>query len=274
MGYNFEMVKVQKRSKKKNIIAGNWKMNPNTREEAKEIFLTIRKKANKIEIFSNVKTIVCPPFVYISELSKLTAGPAGRKISIGAQDVFFKDTGPFTGEISASMLKDLGVEYVIIGHSERRALGETNELVFKKIVGAIKMNLQVIVCVGEKERDNHGDYMDFLKNQIKECFGALEKKDLAKVIVAYEPLWAIGRTDKQAMQPTQIHETVIFIRKNLSDLFDAEIANNVPILYGGSVTLENASSILKHGHVNGLLVGGESLHGQNFGEILKIASEV
>jgi len=246
--------------KNKILIVGNWKMNPNMVEKAKEIFSETKKVAKNLK---TVKVIVCPPFVYLNELEKT----ADRSFVLGAQDMFWEKTGSFTGEISSAMLKE--ESYVILGHSERRELGETDEMVAKKIISAIKANLKPILCVGEKTRDDHGEYLHFLRNQIINSLAGAPKNSLDKLVIAYEPVWAIGKSDDQAMKPGDIHETTIFIKKVLLEIFKQKKALLVPILYGGSVTHNNALEIITGGEVQGLLVGRESLNPKKFGELLK-----
>jgi triosephosphate isomerase len=245
----------------KKIIIANWKMNPQSLLEAKRIFNEIKKTAIKL---SKVKTIICPPFPYISNLK-----------SLGAQDLFYEEKGAYTGEISAGILKDLGVKYVIIGHSERRELGETNEIVNKKIKTALKSGLKVIMCVGEKERDSEGEYLNFIKDQINEGLKGIPRKLLTNIIIAYEPVWAISsHKSTKADNPESALRTAIFIRRMLLSIIGDQLARQVPILYGGSVDIKNAEQFLKEGGIQGLLVGSQSLIPKNFNEILKIADRI
>jgi triosephosphate isomerase (TIM) len=250
--------------KNKILIVANWKMNPETIEKAKEIFLGIKKTANNLK---NTKVVICSPFVYLSDLEKL----ADAKLILGAQDMFWEESGSFTGEISAGMLKK--ESYVILGHSERRDLGETDEMVSKKIISAIKADLKPILCVGEKERDVHGDYLLFLQKQIINSLNKLPKRFLEKLIIAYEPIWAIGKSGEEAMKPTDIHETSLFIKKVLAEIYEPKIALTVPIIYGGSVSYKNAKDIITLGEVQGLLVGHESLKIESFSDLLKNVSQ-
>lgn len=246
--------------KNKTLIVGNWKMNPDTAEKAKEIFLETKKV---VKALKNTKVVVCPPFIYLSGLEKLN----DSKIILGAQDMFWEKNGSFTGEISSEMLKGEG--YVILGHSERRELGETDEMISKKIISASQSGLVSILCVGEKERDIHGEYLHFLRAELINSLGKLPKSGLKQLVIAYEPIWAIGKTDNEAMKPTDIHETILFIKKVLAEIYDKKAALSVPILYGGSVNFNNAKEIITLGEVQGLLVGRESLNSKKFGELLK-----
>jgi triosephosphate isomerase (TIM) len=248
------------------LVIANWKMNPQSFDDADKLFTAVRKIATPLR---NVQTIICPPFVFISELYQ---SYSGSKVLFGAQDVFGELMGSFTGEISVGQLKDIGVEFVIVGHSERRTLGETNKEVNKKVRAVLKEGLQVILCIGERERDGHGEYLQLLKQQIDSAFQDVKNGELGKIIVAYEPIWAIGKTDEDAITPQKLHEMVLYIRKILVDHYNKEMALSVPIIYGGSVERENAEVLLKHGEADGFLVGHASLDANEFGDILKIAN--
>jgi len=244
--------------KKKYIIAGNWKMNPQTAEEAKRIATSVKKVAVKMK---KIETVACPPFVYADLVKTADA------FSLGAQDVYFEQAGSFTGEVSAEMLKSIGVKYVIVGHAERRKMGDTDEVVAQKLNAVIDAGLFPILCVGEKVRDEHGDYLAVLKAQIVASLGKLARKEVKNLVIAYEPLWAIGASS--AMTPADVHETTLFIKKVLSDTYGQEYALAVKILYGGSVTFKNARDIVVLGQVDGLLVGRESVNPEGFNLILK-----
>ena len=256
------------KNKMKKLIVGNWKMNPQNIQNAKEIFVAIRKTARDL---NKVKTVICPPFVFLAELSKLVNSD---RIATGGQNLFYEKDGSFTGEISASQLKSVGATYVIIGHSERRAMGETNEAVNKKVARALKEGLHVILCIGEHERDHAGHYLAFLKKELHECLVGVQKKNLSSVTIAYEPIWAIGKSEKDAMKPRDIHEMTIYIRKVLSDMFDAKSVSMVPVLYGGSVTSEISEPMFTEGQIDGLLIGRQSLDPEDFSEILKQANSL
>jgi triosephosphate isomerase len=248
--------------KNKLLIVGNWKMNPETAEKAKEIFRETQKVAKELK---NTKVVICPPFVYLSDLEKINAG----SVVMGAQDMFWEKSGSFTGEISPGMLKKEGEGYVILGHSERRELGETDLAVSKKINAALKIGLRVILCVGEKNRDEHGEYLHLLRAQIINSIGKLQKRYLAKLVIAYEPVWAIGKGEAEAMKPEDIHIMTIFIKKVLGEIYKSPKILEIPILYGGSVSHNNAKEIVALGEVQGLLIGRESLNPKKFGELLK-----
>ena len=250
--------------KKRNVVVANWKMNPETLLRAKEIFDEIRLSARSLR---NTDVVVCPPFPFLYPLAKLNAP---KNIFTGVQNVSSEIKGAFTGEVSAEMIKSLGAKFVIIGHSERRAMGESNEVVRKKLQTTFGADLIPILCIGENDRDKEGKYLEFIKNQIKECLMGLSKKDLVGIVIAYEPIWAIGRSYKEAMNPTDIHETVLFIRKIITETFGRDIAEGSKILYGGSAEAENAFEISNIGNVDGFLVGHASLKPE-FSEILSAA---
>jgi triosephosphate isomerase len=195
-------------------------------------------------------------------------------LKLGSQDVFWEEEGSYTGEISAKMLKNLGVEYVIIGHSERRRLGETDEAINKKIRQALKNHLKVIFCVGEFERDDENKYFQFVKNEISKGLDKVPTRLLKNLIVAYEPIWAISSVNKSgkarfnADTPENAQEMAIYIKRVLVSLF-GKIVQKSPVLYGGSVEAENAASFLKKEGIEGLLVGRASWSAKTFGELLK-----
>ncbi|PIT96894.1 triose-phosphate isomerase [Candidatus Campbellbacteria bacterium CG10_big_fil_rev_8_21_14_0_10_35_52] len=251
--------------KNKKLIVANWKMNPTTLAEAKKLFEGIKKTASKVR---NTQTVICPPSVYLSELKKFYFG---HKIAFGAQDVFWEKDGPYTGEQSPEMIKDIGAKYVIIGHSERRERGETNEMVNKKVIASLKEGLNVILCIGEKVRDLQALYLKFLEEEIRSALLGAQKKNIHNLIIAYEPIWAIGKTADNAIFPHQMHEMYIFIKKIITGFYDKKLAFSVPILYGGSVESYNAELLLTQGEADGFLVGHNSLNSSKFGEILKIA---
>lgn len=243
-------------------------MNPGTLEEVKKIVAGIKKTTAKIK---GVTAMVCPPFVYTQAVSKLNSG---KTFALGAQDVFYEVSGSYTGQISPLMLKNSGVTHVLIGHSEKRGLGDTDEIINKKLTLALKEELTVVLCIGEKERDVDGKYFEFLKDQLKNALNKVQKKNLAQLVIGYEPIWAIGKSDKEAMSGADMHEMAIFIRKTLSDLFGKEDVAMVPILYGGSVGPQNAGDLVSLGHIDGFVLGRQSLLPEGFSEILKIVEKI
>ncbi|OHB08308.1 MAG: triose-phosphate isomerase [Candidatus Zambryskibacteria bacterium RIFCSPLOWO2_02_FULL_38_13] len=251
--------------KRRDIVVANWKMSPETLIEAKKVFNSVRGLAKGIR---NTDIIICPPFPFLYPLLKLNHP---KNVFFGVQNIASEIKGAFTGEVSADMAKGIGTKFSIIGHSERRAMGESNEIIRKKLQVAFDTDLIPILCVGEKERDKDGNHLAFIKNQIKECLTGLHKKYLVGIIVAYEPIWAIGKSYKEAMTPTDIHETTLFIKKVIGELFGGDIAVGSKILYGGSVEAENAGSIVEYGNIDGFLVGHASLSAEQFSAILKAA---
>lgn len=250
--------------KQKKLVVGNWKMNPLTVGEAKEIAGSVKKVMNSVR---KTEVVLCPPFVYLGTLSKFKKG----SLFLGAQNVHNEVSGSFTGEVSFSQVSEFGVDYVIIGHSERRKMGETDEIVNKKVKAVINSKMNAIVCIGESVRDHGGEYFDFIKNQIILALKDVSKKAIENVVIAYEPIWAIGA--KEAMSSRDLHEMSIFIRKVLKDLY-GPFADDVRILYGGSVDKGNAESLVKEGNVSGLLVGRESLKTKNFIELIKAVDSI
>lgn len=255
--------------KKRNLIVANWKMNPSSPLEAKSLFSTTKKIANTLK---NTDVVICPPFVFLESLTKTTKP---KNLTLGTQNISSERKGAFTGEISGEMVRKLEGRYVIIGHSERRnsvfGLGETDQIINKKMLRALEAGLTPILCVGEKERDGDASYLSFIKEQLKAGLDGLQKKDLVGIIIAYEPIWAIGKSYKETMNPTDIHEMSLFIKKSIGEIYGRDIGNSAKILYGGSVEKENAENIMRYGDVHGFLVGHASLVPEEFSQILKVA---
>lgn len=246
--------------KVKKLVVGNWKMNPQSVDDAKKLAGTIKKAMAKVR---KTNVVLCPPFVYISPLSNVPKG----SLFLGAQNANHEMVGSFTGEVSYSHLYQFGVRYVIVGHSERRKMGETDDLVNKKVKSVVNGGMTAIVCVGESVRDTNGDYLDFIKQQLVSALRDVPKKLTDRVVIAYEPIWAIGARD--AMSPVDLHEMSIFIKKILKDSFSIA-SDSVQILYGGSVDRVNADRLVVEGNVSGLLIGRESLKAGEFVEIIKL----
>ena len=251
----------------KKIIIGNWKMNPLTLKEAEKLFSGVIKGISGIK---KTEVVICPPFLYLEKLTKIRTS----KIKLGAQDSFYEDVGAFTGEISPVMLENAEIKYVILGHSERRVLGEANALINKKIKASIGAGLTPILCVGESVRDESHSYFNLVKTQLEECLDGVKKALIAKIIIAYEPVWAISSTvDRKDATPADSLEMSIFIRKILSDKFGSD-AGKTKIIYGGSVNEKDAEDFLKNGAVDGLLPGRASLDAKKFVEIISIAESI
>ncbi|MEY4602380.1 MAG: hypothetical protein RL292_321 [Candidatus Parcubacteria bacterium] len=241
-------------TQKKKLVIGNWKMNIFTSKEAKKLVEGIKKGGLKAK---NTDIVVAPPFVYISELKSLIS----KKVSLGAQNIFEETAGSYTGEVSAQHLSQFKVSYVIIGHSERRARGESDASVSKKITRALENKITPVFCIGEASRDEQGEYLSFIKNQLAVGLAGVSKMQIGDVVVAYEPVWAIGA--KEAMNSHQVHEMSLYIQKCIKEIYGTMVM--LPrILYGGAVNADNAREIVERGYVDGLLVGRESLKAENF----------
>ncbi len=247
----------------KYIIAGNWKMN----KLPSETFGYVKEVVEATK-GSSCEVVCCTPYV---NLAPAIEAAKGTHVKIGAENLHFEDKGAFTGEISADMLKDLGVEYVIIGHSERRQyFAETDETVNKKTIKALEKGLIPIVCVGESlEEREAGITMDLINIQIKKAFANINAADAAKVVIAYEPIWAIG-TGKTATDD-QAEEVCAGIREVLAQLYDADTAKAITIQYGGSMNAKNAEGLLSKPNIDGGLIGGASLVAADFAVITKAA---
>lgn len=254
----------------KKLVIANWKMNPVSLNEAVKLFTSIAKSVH----VKKIEVVICSPYLYLPSFAKASAGKGKLKISLGGQDAFWGSTGPFTGEVSAEMLYSVGVKYVILGHSERRALGEENIDVNKKIKGAFSAGLIPILCVGDKERDENHEYFNFIKNQIEECLNGIPKDLISKIIIAYEPVWALSTTfPRKDETKADFLEMAIFIRKILTDKFG--VNRELPrIIYGGSVNDKNIREFMADGGVEGVLVGGASLDAKKFLEIIRVTENV
>ncbi len=248
---------------RKIVIAGNWKMN-NDLKESEKLIVDLKNLLQNEK--PNCDVVVCPPYTSLSEASKLLKG---SQIKLGAQNMHFEENGAFTGEVSALMLKSVGCEYVILGHSERRHIfGESNEMINKKIKKALSAGLKPIFCVGEllEEREN-GTTNDVVKKQILKGLAEISADDMKNIIVAYEPVWAIG-TGKTA-SPAQAQEVHEFIRDLVEITYSLEIANDLVIQYGGSVKPDNAKELISQKDIDGALVGGACLKADSFVGIIK-----
>lgn len=239
----------------KPIIIANWKMNPQTAEEAEKLFDSIKKGVKKIK---NAEVIICPPFVYL---------PLLKGLAIGAQNIFFEEKGAYTGEISPKMLNDLKIDYVIIGHSERRKyFNETNESVNKKMKAALNFGLAPILCAGETEEERKGGKTEeVVEKQLKEGLSGISI--FKRLIIAYEPVWAIGTGNPCNVEKAK--KVGLFIRKILADIYSLEVSRQTPILYGGSVNSNNSASYVGEAGMNGFLVGGASLNAKEFIKIVE-----
>ncbi len=247
------------------VIAGNWKMNK-TRPEAKALVGELKPLVKD----ADCGVVVCVPF---TNLETVLEAAKGSNIKVGAQNCHFEKSGAFTGEISADMLVEMGVEYVVIGHSERRQyFGETDITVNKRTIAALEAGLNVILCVGEMLEDRElGITEELVAMQTKIALNGVDKADLAKVIIAYEPVWAIG-TGKTATAE-QANEVCSVIRNTVAKIYDQDAADAMTIQYGGSMNAKNAEELLAQPDVDGGLIGGASLKAPDFSVIVKAASK-
>src|SRR3989344_2119012 len=232
------------------LIVGNWKMNPASLTLARRLLGQVRRRVEKLR---RTEAVFCPPALFLPLFAR------SHSITLGAQDVSPYRDGAHTGEISPAMLRSLGVEYLIVGHSERRESGDTDEIVAQKLAAAFEYRLKPILCVGERERDLSGGDLKGLRAQLESALRKIPKSELKLLVIAYEPVWAIGVRARGASTPEDFLEQSIYIRKILSTLTDTTTALRIPILYGGSVDRENAAPFLDRGRAHGLLVGRESL---------------
>lgn len=245
---------------RKPIIAGNWKMN-NTKAQATELINALKPLVKDAEC----DVVICVPYTVIETAAKLTAG---TNIKVGAENIAWADKGAFTGEVSAAMLKELGAEYVVIGHSERRQyFGETDESVNKRTLQALKEGFKPIVCVGETLSEREGGETEAVcKRQVLGAFAGISSADAEKTVVAYEPVWAIG-TGKTATS-AQAQETISYIRGVLKSLYGAETAEKIRIQYGGSMNPANAKELMAQPDIDGGLIGGASLKAPDFSAVV------
>jgi triosephosphate isomerase len=252
-----------KKPSRPTFVIGNWKMNPRTLREAEKVVTTLTKK------YARPKTtvIIAPSFLHLAAVKKLMKKP----YLLAAQTVHAGDVGPHTGSVSAPMLKEYGASAAIVGHSERRAEGETDKVVNTQVRALIAQGMMPIICVGERERDHHGKYYSFVEAQVRGALQDVSRKDIARVVVAYEPVWAISSGDGkgQTATPHDAHEMKLFIQKILVELYGRTIALRVPVLYGGSVNETTAPVLMKDGDIDGFLVGGASLKPDAFVSIIR-----
>jgi len=248
------------------LIAGNWKMNK-TADESVSFVIELKKQRLRI---SNIDTVLIPSF---TSLATVSAALKDSSIQIGAQNIFYEKQGAFTGEISPAMLQNLGCSYTLVGHSERRTyFHETDDIVNKKILAALEHNITPILCVGETLTMREANLtLSLIKNQLENCLKDLKKENVERVIIAYEPLWAIG-TGLTA-SPEQAQEIHTFIRQYLNDNYGTVVAESVRILYGGSVKSDSVRELIAKPDIDGVLVGGASLSVQGFSEIIRRAQK-
>ncbi len=253
---------------RKFLVAGNWKMNTN-RQSGVALAAEMAAVAKTGE--PGVEVLVCPPYPYLLPVADALKGSA---VSLGAQDVYFEAPGAFTGAVAVEMLKDCGCQYVILGHSERRhVMGETDEVINRKVRAALRGGLKVILCVGELLKEREGGLTEkVLDTQMQGGLADVSEQDAGQIVIAYEPVWAIG-TGVTAT-PEQAESAHEHLRKWLTSRYNATFSGQMQILYGGSVKADNAESLLGQSNVDGALVGGASLKAASFVPIIEAARKL
>lgn len=249
----------------KPLIIANWKMNPDAPGRAVLLANKIERSLARVR---NAEVVIAPPFPFLLPIAAIA-----KRTKLGAQNTSWEDAGAFTGEVSWHQLKSLKVEYVIIGHSERRIyMGETNEMVHKKNRALLENGMTPILCVGERERAGD-DIPEIVGMQVKSACTGIKKGLVKKLVIAYEPIWAISTMPHaRPDSPESAFRAMIYVRKVIADLYDRKAGEDVRVIYGGSVKAKNIKGFLQEGHMQGALVGGASLDAAEFAEIVKIAS--
>lgn len=247
---------------KRPIIAGNWKMN-NTLKEAE---ILVKELIEDLKDVDDVDIVLCPPYTALMKVGELISG---TNIVLGAQNLFYKPKGPYTGEISPIMLRDVGCKYVIIGHSERRLhLGETDEMINKKVKISLDYNLIPILCIGEKlENRKSGNEEDVVLRQLSLGLRSLDRDEVGRIVLAYEPVWAIGTGVPATIQ--DIERMHLSIRKRICKMYGEKIGQGIRIQYGGSVKPDNIDDLMEEEDIDGVLVGGASLDTVSFSRIVR-----
>lgn len=242
------------------LIIANWKAYITSKKAAKELVAEIMKQ----KISKEVELVLCLPTVFLADLQKSRS----KEFSFGLQNIFWERRGAYTGEITLDMLDDFFIKYVILGHSERRThFGETDEVVNKKIKAALSAGLKAVLCVGEREREDKKSVPAIVGEQVKRCLAGINPIQLKDLVVAYEPIWAIGTGVPDT--PHDALSAAIYIRKIISEMYNAKIGTGVKVLYGGSVNADNVSSFVNQDGIDGVLVGKASTDKKEFVEILK-----
>jgi len=245
---------------RKPIIAGNWKMHK-TIKEAVEFVNEIKSEING----TDVEAVICAPFTLLKDLKEAAKG---TNIKIGAQNMHFEEKGAFTGEISPLMLKEIDVDYVVLGHSERRQyFNETNETVNKKVIKALEYKINPIICVGETLEQREADKTkDIVKVQVEKALVNIDEKDIKGIVIAYEPIWAIGTGKTSSSKDA--NDVIAYIREVVANVYSEEIAEEVRMQYGGSVKPANVEEIMNESDIDGALVGGASLQPKDYVELV------
>ncbi len=263
----------------KPLIIANWKMNPSTQKQAEHLFEAIENEAAKVK---EVEVVICPPFIYLNKPATILGSP-DSKVKLAGQDCFWLEEGAYTGEVSPLMLKNLGCQYVIVGHSERRRhFQETDEIVNRKLKAALKARLRPILCVGEEARDafnSNGQPLNEMSlvvaEQLEKDLRDINAARIREVIITYEPVWAIStEANGTACSPDDAMKAALFIRKTLTKLYSRPLAEKVKIIYGGSVDSQNTVDYVKGANMDGVLVGGASLNATEFIKIIKNIGDI
>lgn len=249
-------------------MVGNWKSNPKTITQAQKLYSEIYKESKK---YKSVQTVICPTFVHISIISKVSKN---EQCVVGAQDGYWEDTSNQTGKVSFAQLEDLNVRYCIVGHSSQRESGETDESISQKIQTLLKKGMIPILCVGESVRDEQGAYLAFIEDQIKSSLAGLPQSKVSKVVIAYEPLWAIGKDSKRPATSKEVEEIFILIKRTISDLYNLKSIPTNRLLYGGSVSSKkDIQEFVGIAGADGCLVGRASLQAKTWNSLVQAASE-
>lgn len=248
----------------KPIIVANWKDRPASAGEARMLLAQIGKRR---ELLKRTTLFIAPPSPYLL----LTQEKASGFSRLAVQNIEILPSGRHTGTLSVEMLKNFGVKLSILGHSERRALGETDEEVSRKVGLALKSGITPLICVGEQARDSEGLYLEEISISLRASLKGVKKKEAEKIVIAYEPVWAIGKRAQDSMSPEDLREMILFLRRILSDMYDRKIAQKIVLLYGGSVEPANAEALYHSSDISGFLVGHASLDAEKF---IKIAEAI
>lgn len=241
----------------------NWKMNPTTFVEAKRLFDATKVLATSVK---KVDVVVAPPSIFLRELAK---GYKGARVEFSAQNISTERSGSYTGEIAAAQVRDAGATHTIIGHAERRALGETDEQVGKKVLLALENKMDAIVAVGESERNEHGDYVQIVRNQIITALKDIPSARFKNITIAYEPIWAIGAPT--APSANEVHQMMLLVRRTIRDAFGDKALKAIRVVYGGAVNEGNAQEIFSVPDLDGVLIGRASLDPNKLKDILHAA---
>ena len=245
----------------KSIIVANWKMKPSSFREAKKLFDATKKAAEKCP---NISLIIAPPALYLHELA---SSYRGKRISFAIQNAHAEASGAYTGEISLAQARDAGASYALVGHSERRAIGETNDDTRKKVSVSLTAGMTPILCIGESSRVSSGEHFSIIAGQLLAGIKDVQPAKISKVVIAYEPVWAIG--GETTMSPRDMHTMAIFIRKTIVDVYGG-IGHKVRILYGAAVGEKNATAMMREANVRGFIVGHVSTDAERFTALIQV----